>query len=510
MLLSLGAILAGVMPSVALGSKSKRPSISPAKAFSLPPAKRCVSGRDLSFRVLKLHDVKWVGATVKINGRRFKTIGRSGLSRQVKLTGLPKGRLVVSITARTSDGRKVTVMRTYATCKGKTPPPPQGKAAPGSYSGSDSQGYAVAFYVSADGQQVQDVTARVGLACSNGTTYADANFNIPQASISASGSFTGTSRQSTSTETITYSFSGTFHATGVAGQLTETITFATGTSYTCTSHNLSWSAARNAQGSQSLTAPQAGSYSGSDSQGYAVAFYVSAGGQQVQDVTARVGLACSNGTTYADANFNIPQASISASGSFTGTSTQSTSTETIVYTFTGHFHGLDTSGNTRAAGQLTETITFATGTSYTCTSHNLSWSAARNAQGSQSLTAPQAGSYSGSDSQGYAVAFYVSAGGQQVQDVTARVGLACSNGTTYADANFNIPQASISASGSFTGTSTQSTSTETIVYTFTGHFHGLDTSGNTRAAGQLTDTITFATGTSYTCTSRNLSWSATS
>jgi hypothetical protein len=103
-----------------------------------------------------------------------------------------------------------------------------------------------------------------------------------------------------------------------------------------------------------------------------VAFFVD--GQQIQDVTVHyVGLDCGGGTGTADANFSIAQGPIAADGSFSATSTQTTSTETITYTLVGHFHGLDTSGNTRAAGQLIETIAQTNGT--TCTSHNLSWSA---------------------------------------------------------------------------------------------------------------------------------------
>jgi hypothetical protein len=124
--------------------------------------------------------------------------------------------------------------------------------------------------------------------------------------------------------------------------------------------------------------PSPGSYSGTDSPGFGVAFYVSGDSSQVQDITVSdVGLTCSNGTSTGDENFTIAAAPITSGVAFTATSTQTEATETITYTFTGHFHGLNTSGNTRAAGQLSETISFTTGTSYTCTSSNLSWSATR-------------------------------------------------------------------------------------------------------------------------------------
>ncbi len=506
MLLGLITALVALVPTAALASKHKRAPIHASQAFSLPSARRCVSGRTLSFRVLKLHGVTWVGVTVKIDGRRFKTIGRARLSRALKLTGLPEGRFVLSVTLKARDGRSVTLKRTYGTCA----PKPTTSIAPGSYKGLDSQGYGVGFYVSGNGQQIQDVTVSdVGMSCSNGGGMSDLSFSIAQTPIT-NGAFTAATTQTTSTETITYTFRGAFESTGVAGQLSETIALNSGTPYTCTSHTLSWSATRTAQGSQAATAPAPGSYKGLDSEGYGVGFYVSGNGQQIQDVTVSdVGMSCSNGGGMSDLSFSIAQTPIT-NGAFTAATTQTTSTETITYTFTGHFHGLDTSGNTRVAGQLSETIALNSGTPYTCTSHTLSWSATRTAQGSQAATAPAPGSYKGVDSEGYGVGFYVSGNGQQIQDVTVSdVGMSCSNGGGMSDLSFSIAQTPIT-NGAFTAATTQTTSTETITYTFTGHFHGLDTSGNTRVAGQLSETIALNSGTPYTCTSHTLSWSGLS
>jgi hypothetical protein len=64
--------------------------------------------------------VTWVGAVIKINHRRIKSIGRSHISAYVNLVGLPKGTFVLSITATASDGRKVTGTRTYHTCVPKS------------------------------------------------------------------------------------------------------------------------------------------------------------------------------------------------------------------------------------------------------------------------------------------------------------------------------------------------------------------------------------------------------
>ena len=79
-----------------------------------------MSGRTLTSPVRKLRHVTWVGATVKVNGKPFKTIKRSQVTRPIKLTGLPTGKFVLSITAKTSDGRSVTAERTYKPCATKT------------------------------------------------------------------------------------------------------------------------------------------------------------------------------------------------------------------------------------------------------------------------------------------------------------------------------------------------------------------------------------------------------
>jgi hypothetical protein len=75
-----------------------------------------VSRRKFPLHVRKLPGITWVGAIIKINGKRVKTIGRARITVLVNLTGFPKGTFVLSITATTSDGRSVTGTRTYHTC----------------------------------------------------------------------------------------------------------------------------------------------------------------------------------------------------------------------------------------------------------------------------------------------------------------------------------------------------------------------------------------------------------
>lgn len=91
--------------------------ISASAAFSLPAAKACISRRKFTIRVRKLPGVTFVRARVKVRNRLVKTVKRSRITAPVTLTGLPKGRYSVSITATTDDGRTVTGRRTYHTCR---------------------------------------------------------------------------------------------------------------------------------------------------------------------------------------------------------------------------------------------------------------------------------------------------------------------------------------------------------------------------------------------------------
>jgi hypothetical protein len=342
-----------------------------------------VGGRALTLQVRTLADVTWIGATVKVNGKRFKTIKRSQITRPVKLTRLPTGTFVLSITAKTSDGRSVTTTRTYHTCAMKHVKP--SVISPGGYNGNGPS-----FYVSADGKQVQDVTLYAGLdnlGCTPGGRFQDSTFDIPSIAIAADGSFTGTATQTgvidNSPATFTYTFSGHFHGTDAsgderaAGTWRENITYNNGTA--CTSNTNPWSATRSAQGTQIASPPQPGSYAGSGS-----SFSVSPDSAQLQDVTLYAGLdnlGCTPSGRFQDSTFNIPSMAIAADGSFAGTATQTGvedgSPATFTYTFSGHFHGTDASGDERAAGTWRENITYNSGTAYTCTSNTNPWSATR-------------------------------------------------------------------------------------------------------------------------------------
>jgi hypothetical protein len=392
---------------------------------------------------------------------------------------------------------------------------------PGSYSGS---GYTL--YVSTNRTQVQDVSLAAGyhavLTCTpGGTTLNDTSFYIPQISIGADGSFSGTASQTGveggAAATFVYSISGRFNGTSVTGSLREDVTYNNGTAYSCTTGTTPWTMTRNTQGSQAAAPPPPGSYSGNG-----FTFYVSTDSTHVQDVSLAAGYhtapACvPTGTISGDTSFYIPQISIGADGSFSGTASQTGveggAAATFTYTFSGHFHGTDSSGNERAAGSLREDVTYNNGTAHSCTTGTTPWTMTRNTQGSQAAAPPPPGSYSGNG-----FTFYVSTDSTHVQDVSLAAGYhtapACvPTGTISNDTSFYIPQISIGADGSFSGTATQTGMANgapaTFTYTFSGHFHGTDSGGNEQAAGSLRENVTYNNGTSYSCTTGTTPWTMT-
>jgi methionine-rich copper-binding protein CopC len=106
-------------PTPASRPVAKPPTPSAARAFVLPSAKRCVSRRRFAIHVRKLAGITWTGAVIKINHKRVRTIARKRIAAVVNLRSLPKGTFVLSITATSTDGRKVTGTRTYHTCAAK-------------------------------------------------------------------------------------------------------------------------------------------------------------------------------------------------------------------------------------------------------------------------------------------------------------------------------------------------------------------------------------------------------
>jgi YVTN family beta-propeller protein len=113
-------VVVPITPPAAPKVKVTPKAISAAVAFSLPPAKQCVSKRKFTIHVRTLPGITWVSAVIKINHKPIKTLKRSRIAALVNLRGFPKGTFVLSITAKASNGQSVTGTRTYHTCVPKS------------------------------------------------------------------------------------------------------------------------------------------------------------------------------------------------------------------------------------------------------------------------------------------------------------------------------------------------------------------------------------------------------
>ena len=533
-------------------ARERKPKPKPtlASALILPSAGQCVSGRTLTIRLRRRRHVRWVVEKVHVNGRLFETIRRAELTRPVELRGLPRGTFVLSITARTRDGRSVTATRTYRTCVTKTPPPSDllsvalagsgsgtvtgsGISCPGSCSDSYPAGTMVTLTAaSGSGSSFtgwsgggcsgtgtctvtmssdQSVTATfatnpppsytltVGLAGAGSGSVKGSGISCPG---SCSDSYpAGTMVTLTAASGSGSSFTG-WSGGGCSGTGTCTVTMSSDQSVTATF----------------TTAPTPGSYTISyTSQNVSDgSFYVSADGTELQDVTVPTSLACT--PTYnsgiAD-HVQFASIAIGSDGSFnSGTVTETgviaNSPATFTYTLSGRFM------RTQVTGSLQEDITFNNGTAYSCTTNPQTWSATRDTQGTQT-TSPPPGSYTVSSTTHQNVSpgsLYVSADGTELQDVTVPTLLACT--PTYNSGGDHVQFASIAIgsdgsfnSGTVTETGVIDSEPATFTYTFSGNFHGTTTAGAERAAGQLRENITFNNGNQISCTTNPQTWSAT-
>ena len=88
-----------------------------ATAFGLPPATRCVSRRNFPIRLKQPGGIVIKSAKVWVHGRKVGVRKSAGRWRsQVDLRGFPKGRFVVKIEVKTTDGRTLRGDRAYRTC----------------------------------------------------------------------------------------------------------------------------------------------------------------------------------------------------------------------------------------------------------------------------------------------------------------------------------------------------------------------------------------------------------
>ena len=256
----------------------------------------------------------------------------------------------------------------------------------GSYEGS-AGGAALAFYISRDGQHVQDVTLVTGVVCVGGLGTSNTRYSFDDIPIAADGSFsatvTGDGIVSGQPATFTYTFSGHAHGTNaaeaarLAGSLREEIDYGTGTVHHHCSTNLQpWEATRDQQGPQTIVTPPNGNYAGSAG-GAGLSFTVS--GSHAVNVGAILGLFCLGGTGQVNQTFTLADVPIAADGSLAAdastTGTLSGYPATFRYVLVGHTHGTTLAGKARLSGTLHADVTYDDGAVEHCTTNTQPWSA---------------------------------------------------------------------------------------------------------------------------------------
>ena len=429
------------------------------------------------------------------------------------VTGLPRGSFIIAVTGVTRAGRARAVDRRYKACaaksegkekaereakeksereakekaereakeksereakekaereakekeeKEKAAPPPAGVEA-GSYSGTDTQGGSMSFYVSPGGGHVQNVlVGTTVMGCTPSKSFDD-HFEVASIAIDSEGDFSSTTEQEGVIEhaqaKFKYTISGHLSGASASGSMREDISFSNGTEYSCTTNALAWSLTRESVQTEASFPPAAGSYSGTDQQGGSMTFYVSPGGGRVQNVrvsTTVMGCTPSEGF---DDHFEVASVAINSDGSFSSTTEQEGVLEhppaKSKYTFSGQFHGTGSAGVVRAAGTLREDITYENSSKFECTTNGEDWSLTRESVQTEASFPPAAGSYSGTDEQGGSMTFYVSPGGGQVQNV--RVGttvMGCTPSEGFDD-HFEVASVAINSDGSFSSTTEQ-------------------------------------------------------
>ncbi len=421
---------------------------------------------------------------------------------------------------------------------------PAASETPGSYTG-ETEGNVnlphVYFYVAPDGGSLEDVDIPGSApSCTPSGSVNPAPVGITSIPINSDGSFSSTTTQTGLVEhqpaTFTYTFEGQFSDTGaITGTWREEVAYSnSGTSYSCTTGDESFTASLNAgQTGQNTPTASPGSYTGDtevEVNTPHVYFYVAPDGGSIEDVDIPDSApSCdATGVSVKSAPVGIASIPINSDGSFSSTTTQTGLVEhqpaTFTYTFTGHFHGptTGTPGLARVDGIWREDVTYAnSGLSYDCTTGNESFSAVLDKeQTGQNTPTASPGSYTGDtevEVNTPHVYFYVAPDGGSIEDVDIPDSApSCdATGVSVKSAPVGIASIPINSDGSFSSTTTQTGLVEhqpaTFTYTFTGHFHGptTGTPGLARVDGIWREDVTYAnSGLSYDCTTGNESFSA--
>jgi hypothetical protein len=262
----------------------------------------------------------------------------------------------------------------------------------------------------------------------------------------------------------------------------------------------------------------AGLYSGSESQnGNGMHFYVSGSGTKVQDLVMNVvELGCPRGRGSLGPSIILDSISIGSTGSFSIKATQPgvVGTDSTPTTFTIKLHGafgVSSSGRPDASGTYLETATYHdNGTTITCSSNAQTWSATRATQPTQPRGVGAAGTYRLAESQnGNPGSFTVSASRTEMQNLLiSLVFLGCNPGGGTST-SIKISSLNLASDGSFSTEYQQTSGSATFTIRFQGHFHGVNSTGASRAAGSYRVTGTFThNGRVYNCSSNKQSWDA--
>ena len=404
--------------------------------------------------------------------------------------------------------------------KKKTAPPPVGVEA-GSYSGTDTQGYGMSFYVSPDGSAVQNVVVGTTVMGCTPSKTIDDHIEVASIAIDAEGDFSSTTEQEGVIERVPakfkYTISGHLSGASASGSIREDISFSNGTEYSCTTNALAWSLTRESVQTEASFPPAAGSYSGTDHQGYGMSFYVSPGGGEVQNVVVSTTVMGCTPSEEVDDHFEVASVAINPDGSFSSTTEQEGVLKHLPakfkYTLSGQFHGTGSAGVVRVAGTLREDITYENGSKFECTTNGEDWSLTRESVQTEASFPPAAGSYSGTDHQGYGMSFYVSPGGGEVQNVVVSTTVMGCTPSEEVDDHFEVASVAINPDGSFSSTTEQEGVLKHLPakfkYTLSGQFHGTGSAGVVRVAGTLREDITYENGSKFECTTNGEDWSLT-
>jgi hypothetical protein len=92
------------------------PSADGAAAIALPPGKRCTRRNGFVIRLRAPRGQRLRSAVVFVGGRRAKVVKGRSLRKPVHLRRLPRGRVRIDVTLRTSSGRRISRSRTYRFC----------------------------------------------------------------------------------------------------------------------------------------------------------------------------------------------------------------------------------------------------------------------------------------------------------------------------------------------------------------------------------------------------------